>query len=75
MYETLENIQVFKNHCIANFHRYCVYDYENKDILGTCDNMKGVKKLARKYLTYDCEEAIICYYSLEEDEIMFLESC
>ncbi|MDE7263235.1 MAG: hypothetical protein K2N64_01060 [Anaeroplasmataceae bacterium] len=55
--------------------RYVVFDEENLDILGTAKTIKEVKKIARKYLNEDCEEACIMYYDDKEQSIFFLKSC
>lgn len=55
--------------------RYVVFDDESQDILGAANDMAQVKKIARKYLNEDCEEAMIMYYDDEEQDVFFLESC
>lgn len=55
--------------------RYVVFDEENLDILGTAKNIKEIKKIARKYLNEDCEEACIMYYDNNKQNFFFLETC
>ena len=55
--------------------RYVVFDDENLDILGTAKTIAQVKKIARKYLEEDCEEAVIMYYDDNEQNVFFLECC
>lgn len=52
-----------------------LFSKKSDDILGTANTITQVKKIARKYLDEEAEEAIIMYYDQKELDIFFLESC